>query len=346
MRRLKIDLQELAMFFDEHGASSMHRAYLDLETGQVIPIDDHSLDEFEGEDEEPLDEGPEGADLPDGADWLQEARADYQEVVAGLGTRYIEVPSDDTTEAYRDMEEFIATVEEGGLRHGLERAISGRGAFRRFKEILSQSFQERERWFRFRDARVEERLRAWLASKDIELIEEPGEREAKERRYIEDLARTRQDLIAFVLATVREMRGLPGVLRIALIGSLTTDRPIPKDADLLVTVSDDADLSSLATLARRLQGRAQQLNRGADVFLLDGNARYLGRTCPWRDCRPGVRQSCDALHCGRRHFLHDDLQVITLANDVTAAPAIELWPQIKARVPVPEDIKVGLLEVL
>lgn len=39
---------------------------------------------------------------------------------------------------------------------------------------------------------------------------------------------------------------LSGVTRIALIGSLITPKPDPKDADLLVTVTDDADLAPLA----------------------------------------------------------------------------------------------------
>jgi predicted nucleotidyltransferase len=34
---------------------------------------------------------------------------------------------------------------------------------------------------------------------------------------------------------------------IALIGSIVTAKPTPKDIDLLVTVTDDADLTSLAT---------------------------------------------------------------------------------------------------
>jgi hypothetical protein len=29
---------------------------------------------------------------------------------------------------------------------------------------------------------------------------------------------------------------MPGVLRIALLGSLATDKPLPKDADVLVTI--------------------------------------------------------------------------------------------------------------
>ena len=49
---------------------------------------------------------------------------------------------------------------------------------------------------------------------------------------------------------------LPGVTRIALIGALATDEPEPKDADLLVTVSDEADLAPLATPGRKLNGHS------------------------------------------------------------------------------------------
>src|SRR5882672_7063576 len=51
--------------------------------------------------------------------------------------------------------------------------------------------------------------------------------------------------------------------------------------DLLVVVTDDTDLARLATHARRLQGTAQQVNCGADVFLADGQGTYLGRTRHW-----------------------------------------------------------------
>ena len=58
----------------------------------------------------------------------------------------------------------------------------------------------------------------------------------------------RARLIAEVLAFVRAAQQLPGVSRIALIGSLTTNKADPKDADLLVTVTDDTDLEPLARL--------------------------------------------------------------------------------------------------
>ena len=54
---------------------------------------------------------------------------------------------------------------------------------------------------------------------------------------------------------VRAAAGIPGVRRIALIGSIVTDKPNPKDIDLLVTVTHDADLAPLALCARRLVRR-------------------------------------------------------------------------------------------
>jgi hypothetical protein len=150
-------------------------------------------------------------------------------------------------------------------------------------------------------------------------------------------------LIAEVLAFVRAAREVSGVSRIALIGSLTTEKPEPKDADLLVTVTDDAELEPLARLGRRLQGRAQSINRGGDIFLANPKGKYLGRTCHWKDCRPGIRLSCDALHCGWRHYLHDDLRSVRLSKDLIAAPPLELWPQKVVRVPLPQGLERELL---
>ena len=145
---------------------------------------------------------------------------------------------------------------------------------------------------------------------------------------------------------MRAARKLAGVTRIALIGSLTTGEPDPNDADLLVTVTDEADLAPLATLGRRLLGRAQSINRGGEVFLADPENRYLGRICPWKECAPGVRMRCDALHCGQRHYLHDDLKAIRLKREVVASPPIVLWPTITACVPIPGDVERELIAPL
>jgi len=72
-------------------------------------------------------------------------------------------------------------------------------------------------------------------------------------------AGSRERFLDEVLRFVRSAANLPGVLRIALVGSILTDRPDPKDVDVLVSVADDAELAPLAALGRRLQGRLQSL---------------------------------------------------------------------------------------
>jgi hypothetical protein len=149
----------------------------------------------------------------------------------------------------------------------------------------------------------------------------------------------RDNLLEAALWFVRAAADLPGVRRIALIGSIMTGRASPKDVDLVVYVPDDLDLTTLAALGRRLKGRLQSHSRGADVFLADARGRYIGRTCSWKVCRPGVQASCDALHCGRRPYLHDDLKTVRLADALIAAPPLELWPAVVRRCTVPADVE-------
>ena len=154
----------------------------------------------------------------------------------------------------------------------------------------------------------------------------------------------RQFLLNEVLRFVKCARACHGVRRVAVVGSLAKDKEDPKDADVLVIVDDDADLTPLAAAGRRLKGRAQSRNRGADIFLADPSGNYIGRTCHWRDCRPGIRASCDARHCGRRAFLHDDLDDVTLDAALIMAPPLELWPTIVRRTELPKDVEVQLVQ--
>jgi hypothetical protein len=141
-------------------------------------------------------------------------------------------------------------------------------------------------------------------------------------------------------------RSCPGVSRIALIGSLTTSKPQPKDADVLVSVADDADLTMLAKAGRSLKGKAQSQNSGADIFLANPEGDYIGRICHWRECRPFIRLACDAQHCGKREFLHDDLDAVTLAAKLVKEPPVELWPKVVRRIKVPKDVEAQLLRPL
>ena len=104
------------------------------------------------------------------------------------------------------------------------------------------------------------------------------------------------------------------------------------------------DLDPLARLGRRLQGTAQTINLGADIFLADEGHRYIGRICRYRECRPRV--ACRALGCGLRQHLNDDLQIVTLNSTLISAPPIDLWPRIVARCVVPTDTHALLVAKL
>jgi hypothetical protein len=156
----------------------------------------------------------------------------------------------------------------------------------------------------------------------------------------------REFLLSEALKFVRTVGRLPGIRRIALVGSLLTDKPEPKDIDLLVTVEAGCDLAPLAAAGRKLKGRAQGWNRGADIFLADPEGRYIGRTCNWRECAPGIRLACKAQHCGKRHFLNDDLQVVKLSSELTLSPLLELWPSTISRAALPRDVEAVLVKPL
>jgi hypothetical protein len=154
----------------------------------------------------------------------------------------------------------------------------------------------------------------------------------------------RRELLLAVRSFVRTACTCPGVVRIALMGSLVTSKSIPKDADVLVTINGTMDLGELARAGRRLKGTAQAINLGADIFLADATGRYLGRICHYRECHPRV--ACLAQHCGRREHLNDDLQIVTLSKELLAAPPVDLWPNVIRRLAVPADVEALLLTEL
>lgn len=158
------------------------------------------------------------------------------------------------------------------------------------------------------------------------------------------VAEPRRVLLVAVRAFVQAAGGLPGVSRISLVGSLAADKPVPKDADVLVSINGAMDLTELARIGRRLKGQAQNINLGADIFLADEEGRYLGRICHYRECRP--RMACRARHCGRRQHLNDDLDVVTLSQELVAAPPADLWPKVVRRVALPPDVETLLLAEL
>jgi hypothetical protein len=59
-----------------------------------------------------------------------------------------------------------------------------------------------------------------------------------------------------------------------------------------------------------------------------------------------VRMRCDARHCGRRPYVHDDWDAVRLDDALVRRPPAVLWPQVITRVPLPEDVERALVQPL
>jgi hypothetical protein len=134
LRPLRVDLDELAGILE--GDPVYGGGRVDLVTGEVWPTPavDYAR-EIGQEDEDESDD-------PD---------------------KWLWVHCEGSRDGYRDMERFIGTVRDPGRADQLEIAISGRGAFRRFKDVLGRRPGELDRWYAFSAERQRGRARAWLA---------------------------------------------------------------------------------------------------------------------------------------------------------------------------------------
>jgi hypothetical protein len=79
-------------------------------------------------------------------------------------TRYVPVPEREPAENYELMREFIATVGDRGFADRLSNAITGAGAFGRFKRELAARPEEQAAWFKFRDDALRQDAIDWLES--------------------------------------------------------------------------------------------------------------------------------------------------------------------------------------
>ena len=154
---------------------------------------------------------------------------------------YLIVDPVSSREQYRWMERYIATVEEPELRQKLVSSIDGKGAFRRFKDVLMAYPVERERWFTFRSERLRSAMQTWLDAHGLEAVpreawevpsaeavadaverEEKARPARKTRTAAADAARQRlRDLVE--LLPVRELE-----MAVEFLAFLRERRPIPR----------------------------------------------------------------------------------------------------------------------
>ena len=138
-----VDLEDLADLLEGTGEGGL----LDVQTGQVWPqvAIEYSRETGDGA-------------VPEEAD----------------GVRWLVAWSEGSSEGYADMQDFIATVSDPSVAERLSIAIEGKGAFRRFRDVLERWPQEVTRWHAFSDDRRRGRARVWLA--DAGYRPQPGVR--------------------------------------------------------------------------------------------------------------------------------------------------------------------------
>ncbi len=134
LRPLPVDLEELAMILEGDPVQGGGR--VDLRTGEVWPQSAIEYAEEAGEIGEDDDD-------PD---------------------RWLWVHCEGSRPGYRDMEWFIADLDDAEFADRLARSISGRGAFRRFKDRLSDRPELMTCWHSFSNDRQRGRARSWLAA--------------------------------------------------------------------------------------------------------------------------------------------------------------------------------------
>ncbi len=141
--------------------------------GQAVPVDWEALeDAFEN-------------NAPEVHSYLRLSDGEVLRVVDGIADpemhsriasdpAYLRIDPVSSREQYRWMERYIPMVEDPPLRDRLTAAIDGKGAFRRFKDVLMGYGPERERWFAFRSERLRVFMEAWLTAHALHAVPRPA----------------------------------------------------------------------------------------------------------------------------------------------------------------------------
>jgi hypothetical protein len=142
MEKIQIDWPELEQAFENHAPDL--RSYMDKKSGRIHAI------AGAGKDDDPI--------------VLQ---------IQAHPTQYVPVEPLASREQYMMMEAFIESSNIPILKTQLADAIVGKGAFRRFKDVVSRHSDERKRWFAFRDVLLHKHILDWVKKHNLEPAELP-----------------------------------------------------------------------------------------------------------------------------------------------------------------------------
>lgn len=158
-KKLKVDLSEL-VFEMELGDNMERSGYLDTETGEIIDMPD---DIMRG-----VEEGEPGSVL---VEWDEELAEIADKILSDEKNRFLLIPRRESSEGYEIMVSFTGTVAGKELKAKLTVALDGKGAFRRFRNVLDRHPGELERWYKFKEDWMRDEAIQWLLENGIEPVQ-------------------------------------------------------------------------------------------------------------------------------------------------------------------------------
>lgn len=176
VQSLKIDFEEVRKAMEDVSRDTFDY-FLDMTTGEVIPFSEEILNELKSrlydndsdeiEDDIEYIEFDEEPDLPV---WMEDEVELALEILLDEEGRYVRIPERQPAAAYKSMSDFIDTVEDTVLKEELSKALNGKGAFRRFKDVLVDYPKERKRWHGYNAKAMKREIIEWLPSAGVEPV--------------------------------------------------------------------------------------------------------------------------------------------------------------------------------
>nr|MDO8117187.1 UPF0158 family protein [Candidatus Sigynarchaeota archaeon] len=163
----RAQLGDIALWM--HDTSDLFYCYLDVKTGDVklVSRDVNKLEDWDENQDKRLVKLLTGVPYED----LKENYDEWQSIEKLVDIKYIRIPQVEPWEPYEDMKAFIATVTHVPTRERLSIAIQGKGAFRKFKDVMNGNPGLDERWYEFKSTRENARVVEWLESRGYSVKE-------------------------------------------------------------------------------------------------------------------------------------------------------------------------------
>ena len=144
MKKVKVKLDDLLDAYELGGSEIDY--YIDTKTNKVVL---HIDEAYDGDPEE----------------------TKLEKKIEKYPDRFIPIPKRGSRDEYEWMTEFTESLDDENLRENLFIALDGKGAFRRFKNVLLNYEEKREEWFKFRNKKMKQDVLEWCKENEIEYEE-------------------------------------------------------------------------------------------------------------------------------------------------------------------------------